>query len=131
MIQIDMPMPETCEECRFSILQNDDVYCTAMTDTTLLYEDDWPQKRVDRCPLVLQKEPEAKPQRYKESDIFHIPICPNPRCNAVMNKYWHYCPYCRTKFAWDEELDKMELTIANEVVTRMTNQKDDGYEDRS
>lgn len=51
MIAIDMEMPQNCEQCRFSILQRDDVYCTAMTDITLLYEDDWHLKRVDRCPL--------------------------------------------------------------------------------
>ena len=51
MILIDMEMPKNCNECRFSILQRDDVYCTAMTGETLLYEDDWPIKRVSRCPL--------------------------------------------------------------------------------
>jgi hypothetical protein len=51
MISIDMEMPQNCEQCRFSILQRDDVYCTAMTGTTLLYEDNWHLKRVDRCPL--------------------------------------------------------------------------------
>ena len=51
MIGIDMEMPQNCEQCKFSILQHDDVYCTAMTGTTLLYEDDWHLKRVDRCPL--------------------------------------------------------------------------------
>ena len=63
--------------------------------------------------LALLKEQEAKPQRYKESDIFHIPICPNTECSAVMNQYWHYCPYCGTRFAWDEELDKLQLLIAS------------------
>ena len=63
--------------------------------------------------LALLKEQEAKPQRYKESDIFHIPICPNTECSSVMNQYWHYCPYCGTRFAWDEELDKLQLLIAS------------------
>ena len=61
---------------------------------------------------ALLKEQEAKPQRYKENDIFLIPICPNTECNAVMNQYWHYCPYCGTRFAWDEELDKLQRLIA-------------------
>ena len=52
MVYINMEMPKNCEECRFSILKNDDAYCTAIYgDATLLYEDDWPTKRPQRCPL--------------------------------------------------------------------------------
>ena len=50
---IGMKLPDNCEECRFSILMRDDVYCTAMNgETTILFEDDWHLKRTDRCPLV-------------------------------------------------------------------------------
>ena len=59
MIAIDMEMPQNCEQCRFSILQRYDVYCTAMTGATLLYEDDWHFKRVDRCPLHKLEDPNS------------------------------------------------------------------------
>ena len=61
--------------------------------------------------LALLKEQEPKPQRYKEHDIFHLPFCPNTVCNAVLDKYWHYCPYCGTKFYWDEELDEQRKAV--------------------
>ena len=57
------------------------------------------------------KDQEPKPQRYKEHDIFHLPFCPNTVCNAVLDKYWHYCPYCGTKFYWDEELDEQQKAV--------------------
>lgn len=50
---VGMKMPENCEQCRFSVLMRDDVYCIAMNgETPVLYEDDWHIKRPDRCPLV-------------------------------------------------------------------------------
>jgi endogenous inhibitor of DNA gyrase (YacG/DUF329 family) len=55
---------------------------------------------------VLLKEQEAKPQRYDEHDIFHLPMCPNKKCHAVMTEFWHYCPYCGARFEWDEKLDE-------------------------
>ena len=64
-----------------------------------------------RDALAILKEQESKPQRYKEHDIFHLPFCPNTVCNAVLDKYWHYCPYCGTKFYWDEELDEQQKAV--------------------
>lgn len=48
-----------------------------------------------------------KPQRYKENDIFHMPFCPNEKCDVVMKKEWHFCPYCGHPMEWNEELDRM------------------------
>lgn len=61
--------------------------------------------------IAMLKEQEPKPQSYKEHDIFHLPFCPNTVCNAVLDKYWHYCPYCGTKFYWDEELDEQQKMV--------------------
>ena len=57
---------------------------------------------------LLEEEP--KPQRYREDDIFHIPMCPNERCNAkIYNRFAHYCPYCGTRYQWSDELEERML----------------------
>ena len=81
MIGIDMEMPLNCEQCRFSVLQRDDVYCTAMTGTTLLYENDWHLKRVDRCPL----HKIANPKYY--SIPFDIMLHPNEEALAKRDAF--------------------------------------------
>lgn len=56
---------------------------------------------------LLEEKP--RPQRYREGDRFHIPRCPNERCNARINRFGHNCPYCGTKYQWSDELEERML----------------------
>ena len=49
MIQIDMPMPDSCYECRFETRRG---FCTAMPDTFCGYTND--EGRPEWCPLKEQ-----------------------------------------------------------------------------
>jgi hypothetical protein len=65
---------------------------------------DMPTIETDASAML--KEQDAKPQRYEENDIFHLPLCPREHCNAVIKKEWHYCPYCKQPIQWDDDLDE-------------------------
>ena len=75
-----------------------------------IVDDKWMMNHADWYVIVcddaleLLKEQQAKPQRYEEHDIFHLPLCPAENCNAVIKKEWHYCPYCKQAIQWDDDL---------------------------
>lgn len=87
MIQIDMPMPDGCSECRFDAESG---FCKAMPDNFCGYTKDY--EKPEWCPL---KEQEAVKPKI---DAFGHPYC--PRCKVLVYQTWSFCPHCGQGVKW-------------------------------
>ena len=104
MIQIDMKMPDNCDECRFN---TEYAFCKAMPDNFCGNTDD--RKRPEWCPL---KEQEAKPMTEYD-DGWDCPRCglklvgktasgyPYAEFDLPDDEIVKYCPVCGQAVKWN------------------------------
>lgn len=99
MIQIDMPMPDNCDECRFN---SEYGYCKAMPDNFCGNTDD--RKRPEWCPLKEQET--VKP--YIDIDEAKCPICKVKLTrqellgdDVLLEDFFDYCPHCGREVKWE------------------------------
>lgn len=109
MIQIDMPMPERCDDCRFCVVEYTDdnkpdsfAYCCVAekfiakscdgTDkaisTAILVKQPW-------CPLKAQESFGVKYDNYGDT------VCGN--CGYTLSKKYDRCPACMKEIDWREQ----------------------------
>ena len=67
MIQIDMPMPDGCSECRFETKRG---FCKAMPDNFCGYTND--EGRPEWCPLQVQESTKTGHWNF-ESKYYDVP----------------------------------------------------------
>jgi hypothetical protein len=98
MIQIDMPMPDNCDECRFNTEYG---FCKAMPDNFCGNTDD--KKRPEWCPM---KEQQPKTARWEKRTGMMPPEyhghywCSNCDWHGKYNereKDYKFCPACGAK----------------------------------
>jgi len=97
VIQIDMPMPDSCYECRFETRRG---FCTAMPDTFCEYTND--EGRPEWCPLKEQESVKVlhlrKVKAIKHEEILFEDAC--GYCCSFIMKHWKACPVCGKAVKW-------------------------------
>ena len=99
MIQIDIPMPTTCGECRFSdCVTREYPYCRALQQDRG-YHFDVRRKRFPNCPLKPVQEKQESTEDDKKNDMLRILF---NRCRAVGSGEGTLCVFCGIRKACDE-----------------------------
>lgn len=91
MIQIDMPIPDSCSECRFETERG---FCKAMSDNFCGYTKD--EGRPEWCPLK-EQEPITARKEHDEDDCWWA--C--GKCGEEINWKDKFCKYCGHEVKWE------------------------------
>ena len=105
MIQIDMPMPDNCDECRFNTEYG---FCKAMPDNFCGNTDN--RKRPEWCPMREQEPKQVIRKQCKKEhddgsiDYFAEWYCPH--CNMLIlrgfdNPSIKFCYKCGKPILWE------------------------------
>lgn len=101
MIQIDMPMPDNCLECRFN--SSEFGYCNAMpiefVGQVNCFEEDG---RPEWCPLKAQEpvEPYGQYSVHTGTKWIVCGACEKPLCMMKDSYRPKYCPECGRMVKW-------------------------------
>jgi len=100
MIQIDMPMPESCVECRFS--QGGYMYCHAMPENFCGYVNDCEEDgRPEWCPLKAQEPKRGRwiKKPYLLGTSWFCNLCGSNY--GMPHEIFNYCPNCGARMEED------------------------------
>ena len=100
VIQIDMPMPDSCSECRFETARG---FCKAMPDNSCGFTNY--EGRPEWCPLKEQEAVEPIAIKKEMFDEFYGAVSYCPKCDCLWIMYMendmHYCPECGQAVKWE------------------------------
>ena len=98
MIQIDVPMPKTCGDCRFADSAREYPFCTVLQQDRG-YPFDVTKKKFPNCPLKPIEPPKEDSETDKLKNLCRVLF---NRCRAVGSCNGLMCTYCGMRTECDE-----------------------------
>lgn len=98
MIQIDLPMPTNCYDCKFSDDSGDYPYCWVLHQNRG-YSFDRRMKRFPNCPLKPAEKPEEDDEKDKLKKLCRVLF---NRCRVVGSGDGVLCGFCGMRTECDE-----------------------------
>lgn len=98
MIQINIPMPRNCDECRFSDDSGDYPYCRVLQETRG-YTFDMTKKKFPNCPLKPVEKPKEDEESARLKQMCKVLF---NRCRVVWSGNGMMCVWCGMRKECDE-----------------------------